>query len=175
MPRTKSVTNTSQAVMFDRNQLISKLNAIGIEEKITKLLESHEILEYYEEKLVRTVQKNSDAFRTEKFRKQYDKVVSRDNLMLNLRTNIETNLLSNALAFWFRIDRSIDEIMQHMLNELFVKRVIELLAIEFADLAYELLDQEDDFCTVNPKVDSDMTEFPQANPFFVATSKKPDV
>ncbi len=175
MPRTKSVTNTSQTVLFDRSQLASKLDAIGIEERITSILESHEILEYYEKILVKTVRKNSEAFKTEKFRRQYDRIISRDSLMLNLRTNIETNLLSNALSFWFRLDKSMEEIMDHMLNELFVKKVIELLASELADLAYELLDQEEDFCTANPQTESDMTEFPQASPFFTSATKKPDV
>ena len=173
MPRTKSVTNTEQFVVFDRNHLISKLSAIGIEEKLTKLLEKHEILAYYEEKLVKAVQRNSDAFKTDIYRKRYDVVVSRDNLMINLRINIETNLLSNALSFWFRLDRPIEEIMNRMLNELFVKRVIELLANEFDDLAYELLSQEEDYLTTHHfENNPDMTEFPQGNPFLVSADKK---
>ena len=167
MAKTKSVTDTRQFVEYDRNNLVRKFSSIGVEEKLTTILESHDILAYYEEKLVKSVQKISGEFKTQRGKKYFDQIIARDNLMINLRINIENNLLTNALSFWFRIDHPLEEIANRLLNEEFVKRVIDLLVREFEELASELKIQERDYLAPEgfDGESSDRTEFPHTNPF----------
>ena len=167
MAKTKSVTDTRQFVEYDRNYLVKKFKSIGVEEKLTAILESHEILAYYEERLVKSVQKISGQFQTQRSKKYFDQIIARDNLMINLRVNVENNLLANALSFWFKIDYPLEEIANRILNEEFVKRVIDLLVREFEELASELKTQEADFLAPEgfEGDSSERTEFPHTNPF----------
>jgi hypothetical protein len=167
MAKTKSVTDTRQFVEYDRNYLVRKFSSIGVEEKLTAILESHDILTYYEKRLVKSVQKISGQFKTQESKKYFDQIIARDNLMINLRINIENNLLSNALSFWLKLDHPFEEICNKLLNEEFVKRIIDLLVKEFEELATELRIKERD--SLAPEgfegEISDRTEYPHTNPF----------
>ena len=142
MSRTKTYDDTRESIFFDRMLLISKFKRLGIEDKITEILESHEIMEYYEVHLVERVRKWSNAFMTKSARDYFNQAISRENLMLNVRTNIENNLLSNALTYWLKIDCNIEEVIKTLLTPAFVKHVIDVLAREFENLEYEIKQRE---------------------------------
>ena len=138
MSRTKTYADTRETISFDRQILFNKLKQLGIEDMITEILETHDVMEYYEVHLVEKVRKWSNAFMTQRAKDYFNQVISRDNLMLNVRTNIENNLLSNAIEFWLKIDCDLGEVMKKLLTPTFVKHVIDVLAKEIENFEYEI-------------------------------------
>ena len=82
MSRTKTYDDTRESIFFDRMLLISKFKRLGIEDIITEILESHEIMEYYEVHLVERVRKWSNAFMTKSARDYFNQAISRENCLL---------------------------------------------------------------------------------------------
>ena len=142
MTKTKSPLDTRETFVYDRALLEEKFKKMGVYEKITELLESHEIFEYFEKNLVRKVSKWSKAFATEEARQYFNQVIARENLMMNVRANIENNLIINAIEFWFKLDQPLDDIIHFLLTPDFVKQTINVLAREIENLEYDIKSRE---------------------------------
>ena len=142
MAKTKSPLDTRETFVYDRKLLEEKFAKLGIDEKITEILESHEVLEYFEKNLVNRVSRWSKSFATEGARKYFNQVIARENLMMNVRANIENNLIMNAIEFWFKLDTSLEDILEHLLTSEFVIQTIDVLAKKSEDLEYDIKSRE---------------------------------
>ncbi len=142
MTKTRSSLDTREVLHYDRNALEEKLRKLGVSERLTEILESHAVFEYFEKNLMMKVSKWSKSFATDEAREYFSRVIERENLMMNVRANVENNLLMNAMEFWFALDAPLEEIINRLLTPGFVMKTIDLLAREIENLEYDIKSRE---------------------------------
>ncbi len=142
MAKTRSSLDTRETFVYDRSALEEKFRKLGVSEKLTEILESHVVFDYFEKNLVMKVSKWAKSFATDEAREYFCRVIARENLMMNVRANVENNLLMNAMEFWFKLDAPFEEIVDKLLTPTFVMKTIDILAKEIENLEYDIKSRE---------------------------------
>jgi len=147
---TQSVNSEYVGISVERAGMKSKIESGEVGERLCKILEDEEVLDYFNREFVQNVKKISSEFLTQRGREYFDSATERESLYESFKLNLETNLLANAVSFWFKLPEGsqLDKIMLRILNVQFAKGVIDSLLKAYEDLAYKIKSQElEDFAS----------------------------
>ena len=158
--------NSYQAITItiDRKHLEEKIKSIPkLHEKLLGLLESKQIVYYFESHLLNKVSKISEDIISKEGKQFFCELITRENLWENLKIDVMGSLIQQSLAIWLKMksDNSkilLEDVMRQRLNSQLIETVIDTMALYIEQAHTDIKNKE--FELQNSKNNS------KAKPFF---------
>ena len=144
-------------ISVEKKALREKVASIPrLEEKLRSLLESKEIIYYFEEHLISKVSKFGDDILSIDGKAYFDALVKRDNLWENLNVDVIASLLQESIASWTKLRKvtehfPLENILFTTLTPQFVKGVIDTMAMYVERVHEEIKEKEYSMMLQNAK------------------------